>query len=107
MKIERHANFTKGWFIGNFEPTLLKTEDFEVAVHYNKKGQYIAPHTHKVATEYNMVISGHMSIQGIPLRTGDIFVIDPNDIADPVFYEDTVVLIVKTPSIIGDKYELV
>jgi quercetin dioxygenase-like cupin family protein len=45
-----------------------------------------------------------MIIQNKELNTGDIFIIHPNEIADPIFLEDCKVLIVKTPSIPGDKY---
>ena len=32
------SDFTKGWFIGNFEPSLLKSKDFEVAIKEYKAG---------------------------------------------------------------------
>lgn len=32
MKIARIDEMTKGWFIGNFEPILLKTNAVEVAL---------------------------------------------------------------------------
>ena len=38
MKAARLCDMTKGWFVGNFEPTLLKTSDVEVAVKTYKKG---------------------------------------------------------------------
>jgi hypothetical protein len=46
-----------------------------------------------------------MIIAGQELTTGDIFTIFPNEVADPVFLEDCEVITVKTPSVIGDKYE--
>ena len=36
--------------------------------------------------------------------TGDIIVIHPDEIADPIFLEDTELIIVKTPSVKNDKY---
>ena len=38
MKIKYLDDMTKGWFVGNFEPTVLNTEDVEVAVKKYKKG---------------------------------------------------------------------
>ena len=32
MKKDNLKNFIKGWFIGDFNPTLLLTENFEVAI---------------------------------------------------------------------------
>ena len=37
MKVNNLDNFIRGWFVGNFEPTLYKTNDVEVAVQYYKK----------------------------------------------------------------------
>ena len=37
MKRDRIENFTRGWFIGNFEPAILKTEEFEVGFQIHRK----------------------------------------------------------------------
>lgn len=37
MKTAKLEDMTKGWFIGNFNPSLLKTNDVEVAVKSYKK----------------------------------------------------------------------
>tara|TARA_R110000822_G_scaffold13216_1_gene47072 strand:- start:2292 stop:2615 length:324 start_codon:yes stop_codon:yes gene_type:complete len=95
-----------GWFIGDFEPSILKTKDFEVGVLSHKKGEDWPTHYHKEITEYNVLVSGKMIIAGETLSSGDIFVIAPNEIADPEFLEDCTVVVVKTPSVIGDKYEV-
>jgi hypothetical protein len=44
-----------------------------------------------------------MIIQNTELNAGDIFVIEKMEIADPVFLEDCKVLVVKVPSVPGDK----
>jgi quercetin dioxygenase-like cupin family protein len=103
MLVKRLEDFKGGWFLGNFEPTLLKTEQFEVAVHRYKKGQQWPKHYHEFTTEYNCVISGRMRIQDTIFADGDLFVIHPMEVADPEFLEDCVLVIVKTPSIPGDK----
>jgi quercetin dioxygenase-like cupin family protein len=106
MEIRRIEDFTRGWFIGNFDPSLLKTDKFEVGLLSHKAGEVWPKHYHKVATEYNVLVSGRMIIQGKELKSGDVFVFSPGDIADPIFLEDCSVLVVKVPSIIGDKYEV-
>ena len=40
MKIDNLDKMIGGWFIGNFEPSLLKTNDCEVAVKRYNKGDY-------------------------------------------------------------------
>jgi hypothetical protein len=40
---------------------------------------------------------------GRELNAGDIFIVKPYEIADPVFLEDCYVICVKTPGITNDK----
>ena len=51
------------------------------------------------------MIKGEMIIQGKTLRAGDIFTLKPNEWADPIFLQDCELIVVKTPSVKGDKYE--
>lgn len=105
MRIYNIKNMTRGWFIGNFEPSILRTKDFEVGLLTHKKGEVWPKHYHALAVEYNVLIEGSMTVQGTKINPGDIFVFDPMEIADPVFHEDCKVLCVKVPSVIGDKHE--
>lgn len=107
MNITNIKDYVRGWFIGNFNPSVLKTDQFEVGLLTHKKGEHWAEHYHKIATEYNVLVEGSMSVNGIHIRKGDVFVIQPNESSCPVFHEDCIVLCVKNPSIIGDKYEVV
>ena len=106
MNIKKIDDFIRGWIIGNFEPSLLKTELFEVGLMRHKAGEVWPKHYHKVGTEYNVLVSGKMIIQGKELISGDVFVFNPGEVADPIFLEDCSVLVVKVPSILGDKYEV-
>jgi hypothetical protein len=47
-----------------------------------------------------------MIIQNKQLNEGDIFILKPYEIADPIFLEECTVLIIKTPSIPGDKFSV-
>jgi hypothetical protein len=105
MEIRRIEEMIGGWFIGNFEPSVFKTELFEVGYKLHKKDEPWPVHYHAVATEFNYLIRGRMVIAGKELTAGDIFTILPNEIADPVFIEDCEVITIKIPSVIGDKYE--
>jgi len=104
MKIYNYKDMKGGWFVGNFEPSAYKTENFEVSYKIHPKGEIWDHHYHKVATEINFLISGRMKIIDTELKSGDIFVIEPNEVADPVFYEDCHIVCVKTTSLKGDKY---
>ena len=111
MRRGKIATFKRGWFIGNFEPSVLKTEAFEVGLLSHHKGEYWAPHYHKEATEYNVLISGKMAIHFDDgyveqINAGDVFIFEKGEVSRPEFLEDCKVLVVKVPSIIGDKYDI-
>lgn len=105
MQLEHIKNFYRGWFIGNFDPSIFKTKDFEIGLLTHKKDEKWPKHYHALATEYNLLISGKMIIKQTNIEPGDIFIIEPNEIADPIFLEDCTILCIKTPSVPGDKYE--
>jgi quercetin dioxygenase-like cupin family protein len=104
MKIHKLFDFKGGWFIGDFDPSVLKTKGFEMAIKYHPKGERWDIHYHKIATEYNVLISGRMSIDGKELVAGDIFIIEPDEVADPEFFEDCCVAVIKIPSVANDKW---
>ena len=104
MKLDRIENFKRGWFIGNFEPSLLKT-NFEVGLQQSKKGQTHDNHFHKLSTEYNLVISGEIKLNDKILKKGDIFIIEPYEVSHDVEYlTDTEILVIRDMSDPKDKY---
>ena len=107
MIVDDIQNYVRGWFIGDFEPSVHKTPLFEVGVLTHKKGEKWSAHFHKKAREINLLLEGRMLMHGIELIAGQIFILEPWEVADPVFLEDCKVLVVKSPSIKGDKYEVV
>lgn len=105
MKKERIENFTRGWFIGNFEPSLHKTNDFEIAIKEYKKGDKEERHLHKIATEYTIIVSGKVKMNGVEYQEGDIIVVEPNESCDFECLEDeTKNVVVKIPGANNDKY---
>ena len=106
MKKANLKDMQRGWFIGDFDPSVLKTAAFEVGVLTHKKGERWPVHYHSIASEYNVLLSGSMSTCGERIEAGTIFTIDAGEIADPIFHEDCTILCVKVPSIKGDKYEI-
>lgn len=99
MKILNISDMIGGWFVGNFEPTAHKTDQFEVSYKLHPKGQEWDVHYHTTVTEINYIIRGKMRLQGRELKEGDIFILEPYEIADPEFLIDTEIICVKTPSI--------
>jgi quercetin dioxygenase-like cupin family protein len=105
VKIEKLANMKGGWFIGNFNPSLLKTNDVEVAVKSYNKGDYEESHYHKIATEYTAIITGRVKMNGKEYCAGDIIVMEPNEETDFECLEDeTTNVVIKAPGAGNDKY---
>jgi hypothetical protein len=104
MKLDKLVDMTKGWFIGNFNPTLLRTQDVEVAVKTYVKGEYEDRHYHKVATEITVIVSGLVKMNNVEYRSGDIITILPFESTNFEVLADTVTTVVKYPGAINDKY---
>ena len=104
MEENNLRNFVKGWFIGNFEPTLDPTSDFEIAIKRYKAGDEEEEHTHKIATEYTVIISGQVEMNGIQYIQDDIIIMHPGYSTNFKCIIDAVTVVVKTPSVKNDKY---
>ena len=94
----------KGWFVGDFDPSLLRTEACEVAVKTYKAGDSEELHHHKVATEVTLILSGRVRMCGKEWGEGDIIVLEPGEATDFVALTDAVNVVVKTPGAKNDKY---
>lgn len=94
----------RGWFVGNFEPTLYKTNDVEVGVKEYVAGDFEEAHYHKVATEITVVISGKIKMCDKVLNVGDIIIIEPGDVTSFEALTDAKVTVVKLPGANNDKY---
>ena len=104
MRVNKLSDMKKGWFVGDFFPTLIKTSDVEVAVKKYNKGDYEARHYHKAATEVTVIISGRVMMNNNEYIAGDIVVIDPYEDVDFRALEDVVSTVVKFPGVKSDKY---
>ncbi len=104
MKIAKLDDMTKGWFIGNFEPTLFKTNDCEVAVKSYHAGEHEDRHYHKIATEYTVVIKGKVRMFNRMFEERDIIVVEPGESTDFTAMTDAVNVVVKIPGANDDKY---
>jgi two-component SAPR family response regulator len=104
MKIDKLKNFTKGWVVGNFEPSLFKNNDFEVAVKMYKCGDYEERHYHKVATEITIITEGMVQMNDEIYVKGDVITINPLVSTDFKVLQDTTTTVIKFPCVVGDKY---
>jgi len=93
-----------GWFIGNFEPSLLKTNDVEVSVKKYKAGDYDKKHYHKVGTEYTVIVSGVVKMLDKIYNENDILIIKPFESTDFKAITDAITVVVKIPGASNDKF---
>jgi quercetin dioxygenase-like cupin family protein len=94
----------KGWFVGNFSPSVAKTNNCEVAVKRYSKGDYEPAHYHKIATEITLILEGKVRMAGREWSAGDIIEIEPGEITDFEALTDVRNVVVKIPGVENDKY---
>ena len=106
MKKNNLNKMLKGWVVGNFEPSVLKTDNVEVAVKKYLKGEYEPKHYHKIATEITVISQGKVNMNGVEYNNGDIITIEPGEVTDFSVLENTVTTVIKLPCVKDDKYLL-
>ncbi|NOT24464.1 MAG: cupin domain-containing protein [Acidobacteria bacterium] len=94
----------RGWVVGDFAPTCYRTSACEVACQRFEAGDVEAEHVHRIATEITVIVSGRAIMAGRELTAGDILVLEPGDPAGFHALEPTTTLVMKFPSVPGDKY---
>lgn len=106
MKVGRLDEMKRGWFVGNFVPTLYTTADCEVAVKHYNKGEHERKHYHKIATEITVIIKGTVKMFDRKFKEGDIVIVEPGEATAFEALEDAVNVVVKIPGANNDKYEM-
>lgn len=99
-------DFSRGWIAGDFHPSILRSKEFEFMVRNYKKGDKENRHVHKVAHEISVVVTGKFRMSEHILGPGDIIYLEPGTPTDFECLEDGSTAVVKSPSVIGDKYYL-
>jgi hypothetical protein len=98
------STYTKGWFVGDFEPTLVPSKEIEVGIKRYSAGDKEPRHHHRVATELTAIVSGKVQMSGRVYSAGQIVRIPPNESTDFEALEDTVTVVVKYPFARDDKF---
>lgn len=104
MKALMLKDMKRGWFVGAFEPTALRTDLCEAAVKHFQAGDKEAAHFHKIATEVSVVISGEVKMFNKVWKPGDIVIAEPGDVTSFEALTDAVLSVVKLPGVLNDKY---
>jgi hypothetical protein len=97
-------DFTGGWFVGDFDPSLVKTDAFEVAVKSYPAGAKEKKHFHKIAIEFTLITNGQVRMNGNEFGSGSIIRIEPGEATDFEALTDVTTVVVKVPSAKNDKF---
>lgn len=97
-------DYVRGWLVGDFEPSLIRSKDIEVGFRYYEKDDYEEDHVHQIITEYTIVIDGEILMNDVVYVKGDIVKIEPGEWCSFKSLTDSSTLVIKTPSITSDKY---
>lgn len=103
MKLVNLRDYVGGWMVGNFEPALVSSRDFEFGVKYFKSGDREPEHFQVVASELSVIVSGTCRIGSETLNAGDALLIEPGEIAGFEALTDCAIAVLKWPSIPSDK----
>ena len=93
-----------GWFIGNYDKTIINTFKFEVAIKKYKSNDYEESHFHLKGTEVTTIVKGEVLINGEKFIEGDIITIYPGEAINFKCITDVITCVVKIPSERNDKY---
>jgi len=104
MRRAKLSEMTRGWFVGNFEPTLYRTGEVEVAVKSYREGDCEAAHYHRIATEITVITSGTVEMNGIGYGPGDVIILEPGEVTDFRAVTEAILTVVKIPGAGNDKH---
>jgi quercetin dioxygenase-like cupin family protein len=104
MKKFKIDSMKGGWFIGDFDPSIVRTKDFEVAIKSYKKGDTEKAHYHKLAIEITVVVMGSVEMNNMIVSSGEAILIDHNEVVCFEALENAITTVVKFPSVTNDKY---
>lgn len=104
VEVFKLNNFTNGWIIGDFEPSILKNSGVELAVMNKKKGKGTHDyHYHEHCIEINVLIKGKMRCNNKIIEENDIFIFNKNVPSIYEYLEDCTFVVFKTEPSNTDK----
>jgi hypothetical protein len=104
MQTAKLSDMVRGWFVGDFSPSVLATQAVDVAVKTYRAGDKEDRHYHKIATEATLILSGRVRMNGKEYAADEILVIEPMESTDFEAIENTTTVVVKVPGASNDKY---
>lgn len=104
MEIKKLKDFVRGWLVGNFEPSLWKTESCEVSIKNYKIGDRDEYHYHGKTTEFTVIVNGQAQMGNVVYNSGDIIIIKPYEMIDFLALSDVTTVVIRDGSFKNDKF---
>jgi mannose-6-phosphate isomerase-like protein (cupin superfamily) len=104
VKVDHLDRMVRGWFVGDFDPTLYRTSEVEIAVKRYQAGEHEQLHHHAIATELTVIVSGTACMGGRNVAAGEIVTLEPGEASDFSALTDVTAVTVKIPGAKDDKY---
>jgi len=106
IRMARIREMVKGYFVGNFYPSILQSDLFEAGVKVYKKGDKEGRHYHKISTEITLIVSGKVIMCDRVISAGEMILMEPGIETSFEALEDSTTFVIKTPSNNSDKYDV-
>jgi hypothetical protein len=103
--IEKLSAMKLGWFVGNFSPSVLKTDLFEIAFKEYNRGDTEPYHHQLSAIEITLITSGRARMGSNYVSKGDIITIHPLEVVDFEALTPVALIAIKLPSLPNDKVQ--
>ena len=97
------GDFVGGWFVGDFDPAVIRTSGAEVSVKRFVTGETEAEHYQRQCQEVTVVVTGRCRIGDRIMDEGDILLIHPLEEANFEAMTDVTLVAIKVPSLPSDK----
>ena len=81
------------WFIGDFKPHIIKTDEIEIGFKKFKAREQEEPHFHKIATEITVIVEGKVKMNNEIFKENEIIIMEPNEIGKFEVLEDSKLLV--------------
>lgn len=102
-KVFKLADMKGGWIVGDFKPSVIQTHGAEVCCRFYKQGDTEEVHAHAYAQEITVVLTGAATMGDHLLMPGDMLLLEKGEWSGFHACEDTWTVVVKVPSVPGDK----
>lgn len=103
IRVHRVKDFSGGWFVGDFNPCIFRSNDMEVGFKHFETGDTEPEHFQRKSTELTLVVRGKCRIGNQHLIAGDIAEILPLISASFEALSRVDLIVVKFPSSPKDK----